>query len=251
MSDPLLQSILCPVLIGRDAQVAALARLLDLARSGQGQIALISGEAGIGKSRLVAEARKLAAAQGFMLLQGNCFEPDRVLPYAPLIDLLRTLPPTMTLPPDLLALLAGQSSGQRTHAAEDPEQAKRHLFQTLTDFFVAPHSQFTIHHSPLIIIEDLHWSDDSSLDFLLHLARALTSRPIALLLTYRSDEIQPTLVHFLAELERRRLATELPLARFGQPETSAAISAIFAQQKVRSEFAAALQTLTDGNPFFY
>lgn len=60
----------------------------------------------------------------------------------------------------------------------------------------------------------------------------------------------PCLPHLLAELERRRLATEMPLARFAQHETSAAIRAIFAQQKVRSEFAAALQTLTDGNPFF-
>lgn len=170
MPDPLPPSILCPVLIGRDAQVAALTRLLDLARNGQGQIALISGEAGIGKSRLVAEATKLAAAQGFTLLQGNCFEPDRMLPYAPLIDLLRTLPHEITLPPDLRALLSGQHSGQRAHAAEVPEQAKRRLFQTLTDFFVAPHSQFTIHRSPLIIIEDLHWSDDSSLEFLLYFA---------------------------------------------------------------------------------
>jgi predicted ATP-dependent serine protease len=63
MPDPLPQSILCPILIGRDAQVAALARLLDQARAGHGQIALISGEAGIGKSRLVAETRKLPQRQ--------------------------------------------------------------------------------------------------------------------------------------------------------------------------------------------
>jgi predicted ATPase len=54
MPEPLPQSILCPILIGRDAQIEALTRLLALVRSGQGQIALISGEAGIGKSRLVA-----------------------------------------------------------------------------------------------------------------------------------------------------------------------------------------------------
>ena len=72
MPDPIPQSILGPVLIGRDTQVAALARLLDQARSGQGQIALINGEAGIGKSRLVAEAKLMAERSAFVTLQGNC-----------------------------------------------------------------------------------------------------------------------------------------------------------------------------------
>ena len=69
MPDPIPQSILCPVLIGRDAQVAALARLLELAQVGQGQIALISGEAGIGKSRLVAEVKLMAERSAFVILQ--------------------------------------------------------------------------------------------------------------------------------------------------------------------------------------
>jgi predicted ATPase len=90
MPDPLTQSILCPILIGRDAQVAALTRLLAQARAGQGQIALISGEAGIGKSRLVAEIDAQARRQGCTLLQERCFETDRTFPYAPFVDLLRT-----------------------------------------------------------------------------------------------------------------------------------------------------------------
>ena len=72
MPDPIPQPILCPVLIGRDAQVAALSRLLDQARNGHGQFALISGEAGIGKSRLVAEVRRLAQAAGATIWQGRC-----------------------------------------------------------------------------------------------------------------------------------------------------------------------------------
>src|SRR5947207_14564486 len=82
--------ILCPVLIGRGAELTALRLLVDRARSGKGQLVLLSGEAGIGKSRLVAEARTYATAQGFLLLQGQCFPTDRSCPYAPLLDLLRS-----------------------------------------------------------------------------------------------------------------------------------------------------------------
>ena len=67
MPDSLPQSILCPILIGRDAQIATLTRLLDQARAGQGQIVLISGEAGIGKSRLVAVAKLMIEQSGFVI----------------------------------------------------------------------------------------------------------------------------------------------------------------------------------------
>src|SRR5579863_692584 len=83
--------IVCPVLIGRATDLTALHVLIDQTKQGEGHVALISGEAGIGKSRLVAEAKTYAATQGFLLLQGNCFPTDITYPYAPLLDLLRTL----------------------------------------------------------------------------------------------------------------------------------------------------------------
>ena len=81
--------IVCPILIGRAVNLTALQALIDQTKQGKGQVALISGEAGIGKSRLVAEAKTYAANQGFLLLQGNCFQTDRVFPYAPFLDLLQ------------------------------------------------------------------------------------------------------------------------------------------------------------------
>src|SRR5688572_13181119 len=97
MSAPFETSIICPVLIGRTAQLDLLDRAIAQASRGHGQAVLIAGEAGIGKSRLVAEAgarfrtRQVESLQpGARILQGRCFEPDRVLPYAPLLDLLRT-----------------------------------------------------------------------------------------------------------------------------------------------------------------
>src|SRR5438132_10506552 len=81
----------CPVVVGRTAPLETLERLLRDAHAGKGAALLISGEAGIGKTRLVSEARAQAAALGLQVLAGASFEPDRAVAYAPLVDLLRSL----------------------------------------------------------------------------------------------------------------------------------------------------------------
>lgn len=256
MPDPFPPSILCPILIGRDAQVAVLTRLLDQARDpfgrGQGQVVLISGEAGIGKSRLVAEIGDQAAQQGFLRLTGRAFETDRAFPYAPLIDLLRThqsQPPTTPSAAEArrgdVDIFVAEHVTQEQAIGLAAEQAKRQRFQRFVDFL----QQQTM---PLLVtVEDLHWSDDLSLECLLYLARTLTHHPIVLLLTYRNDEVQPALSSLLAALRRERITHEVTLHRLTAPQIEVMIRAIFTHpQAVRSEFVTALHTLTDGNPFF-
>jgi len=80
MKTPFDTPVVCPVLIGREADLAALRSLTDRAKNGEGQVALLSGEAGVGKSRLVTEIKVYAAAQGFLLLQGNCFPLISLIP---------------------------------------------------------------------------------------------------------------------------------------------------------------------------
>src|SRR5260370_33847161 len=157
--------IVCPVLIGRAADLTALYVLVDQAKRGEGQVALISGEAGIGKSRLAAEAKAYAANQGFLPLQGNCFQTDSAFPYAPLLDLLRSyfsgsslvtghhdlapfaqelsqfLPDVTPLIPESTPLLVPPSL--------DPQQEKRRLFALVLHFFTR---QTT--HQPLLFIHD-------------------------------------------------------------------------------------------------
>jgi predicted ATPase len=82
--------IVCRVLIGRGPHLDALERYLSDAVENRGQTLLVGGEAGVGKSRLAAEARARAAQRGMAVLEGRCFESHQSLPYAPLIDLLRT-----------------------------------------------------------------------------------------------------------------------------------------------------------------
>ncbi len=81
------QAVRSPVLIGRQPYLEQLTLLLAQAQRGHGQVALVTGEAGLGKSRLLAEASQWAREAGWLVLQGNCFEQDRTLPYAPLLDL--------------------------------------------------------------------------------------------------------------------------------------------------------------------
>lgn len=260
MAVPFRRPLVSPVLVGRTAQLIALDASLDAACAGHGTTALLTGEAGIGKSRLVAETRLRATLRGMHILEGHCFEPDRILPYAPVLDLLRALltdqPPDALLPdmtaiaPDLIRLmpeLAVRLPDIPPLPSLDPEQEQRRLVHALAQFI----AQIAATRPVLVIIEDLHWSDERSLDLLLRLARGLEHHPIVLLLTVRSDEIGIELHHFLASLDRERLATELHLPPLTDNEVADMVSAIFDQpQPLRGDFRAALHTLTDGNPFF-
>src|SRR6266853_369293 len=259
--------IICPILIGRTPVLTNFHSLIDQVRGGQGQVVLLCGEAGIGKSRLVTESKTYATAQGFLLLQGNCFPTDLSYPYAPLLDLLRSvaashlataiasdlapfvrelhhlLPDVVSLPPDL----APQST-------PDPEQQKRRLFTALAHFFTGQATKQPV----LLVIEDIHWSDDISLEFLHYLARRCAGSPLLILLTYRSDEVHPSLSHFLAHLDRERLAQEFALAPLTRSDMSAMLHAIFDLRRsvfmvppfVQVELLDAMYTLTEGNPFF-
>jgi predicted ATPase len=191
-------TVVCPIFIGRQLDLTALYLLIDRLKSEQGQVVLLSGEAGIGKSRLVAEATTYAAAHDVLLFQGNCFPADRSFPYAPLLDLFRShfikqaalpvadnvkplLSELSRLLPDLALLFPDLANGP-TNLPSDPEQEKRRLFAIMAHFFTEQAAQ----HPVLLVVEDIHWCDDLSLDFLLYLARRCQHVPLLLLMTYRS-----------------------------------------------------------------
>ena len=189
--------IVCPTLVGRATYLAALEAQLTLARERRGETILIAGEAGIGKSRLVAEATTRAVAREMRVLIGRCFEPDRVLPYAPLRDLARargadqadlllaeesapSVPDAVRRAPD-----AARDRQEASPAASlDPERERRRLVDAWTRFVVG----LAAERPSLIVIEDAHWADDASLDALLAVARRLADQPLLLVLTYRTTK---------------------------------------------------------------
>ena len=242
-------------MVGRAAYLDLLKQHLNKARKGHGQILLLAGEAGIGKSRLVAEAKTWGQQNDFVILQGNCFEPDRASPYAPILDLLRifiasgfaeALKPFSSELVKLFPEISTLFPETKALSSLEPEQEKRQYFQVLN------HLLSNKDESPrLIIFEDLQWCDDTSLEFLLSFARRLPSLPVLLLLTYRSDEVYPALGHVLAELDRARLAAEIDFSRLRPADIEEMIRAIFEQQRpVQANFVQAIYSLTDGNPFF-
>ncbi len=248
---------LCPVLIGRSAQMEVLQTQIHQARAGRGQVVLLAGEAGIGKSRLVAETRGLAEAAGFAVLRGNCFEPDRVLPYAPLLDLLRqrwaglpvaeisadlgTAVYLTTLFPEWLNVLPERPFSPPS----EPEQERHRLIQTFATYF----SHLATRQPLLLIVEDLHWCDEATLETLLTLTRRLATQPVFLLFTYRQDEAVAELATFLTILQRERLATALQLSPLTMTEASSFIAATL-RQPVDDNLLRPLYAVSEGNPFF-
>jgi DNA-binding CsgD family transcriptional regulator/tetratricopeptide (TPR) repeat protein len=265
MERPVNRPLLCPQIVGRTPEFADLGSLVEQTRGGQGHIALIAGEAGIGKSRLVSELKATAVAQDFLVVQGACFPTDLTYPYAPLLDLLRSLVASNpkawladaigSLARDIYPLLPELVPDQITSLPHlEPEQEKHRLFAVLATFF----HHLSIQLPVLLIIEDVHWSDDTSLDFLHYLARRSASQPLLLVVTYRHDEIQPRLSSWLAQLDRERLAHEIRLMPLARNEVDTMLWAIFEEQHtsfdmrrfLHGELLDVLYKLTEGNPFF-
>src|SRR6266699_3776063 len=153
--------MIMPHLVSRASQLAILQLLVEQAKRGEGHLVLISGEAGIGKSRLVAEVKTSTTSQGFLLLQGNCFPTDVTYPYAPLLDLLRSLFASRPAAPlatelerlarDLFPLLPELVPDQAMPLLPlEPEQEKRRLFAVLANFFLRLSASSPL----LLIIED-------------------------------------------------------------------------------------------------
>jgi DNA-binding CsgD family transcriptional regulator len=253
------KSVISPTLIGRETDLQALDELLDQTKAGIGNVSLIAGEAGIGKSRLIAETIT-HAGPAFQKLAGRCFETDLTYPYAPLLDLLRTFLTTHSareisemispLSTELIKILPELNyylPDIEATSSLEPEQEKHRLFQALVQFFVKQTAKSPL----LIILEDLHWSDSTSLELILYLTRHIATKPILILLSYRPEELTQSLRHFLTELDRERLGREFVLTRLSSSGVDALIRAIFELDRpTRADFLSRIYELTEGNPFF-
>src|SRR5947207_664170 len=183
--------VVCHTLIGRDAQLESLRRLLAQAREGSGRVALIVGEAGVGKSRLLRAMTDEARAAGFFVLQGACFEAERSIPYGPLLDLVRLF--ASSAPPAVVAHVLEPAAGDLVsmfpelqpllpeaspHPSVDPESDRRRLFHVLAQAVT-----LLARKQPVFLsFEDVHWSDDATLELVFHLARSHASRPVVIAL---------------------------------------------------------------------
>ena len=249
---------LCPILVGRDRQVEQLDGWLRAALEGAGAIAVLAGEAGIGKSRLAGEIRDRAADLGAHTMLGACSEVDLALPYLPFIEALGNFVTTAgpavireQLSPGAVRALAElfpQLSWQETPApAGDATQGRLRFFEAVVETLRLASKPTGL----LLLLEDIHWADPSTLELLAFVARRLPPLPVLVVVTYRTEELDPRhpLRALLQQWRRSGTATLITLGALPTTAVGAMLSAIFEGTPVTEEMSHFLHDRTDGNPF--
>ena len=217
------------VFVGRARERGRLEQALDATQAGRGTTALVAGDAGIGKSRLVSELAARARAAGFEVLVGRCIDlVGTQLPYQPFVEALRPLGPP--------AKVDERTAGSQLRVFEQT------LAQLTDRAAKAP---------VLLVLEDLHWADTSTLDLVVYLAHHLGDRRVTVLATFRPDEpASAERVGRFADAVRRSgaaLMLELgPLAR----EDLTALLAARAETPLARTLTDAIVARSEGNPFF-
>jgi len=242
----------CPIVVGRDDELTTGTRLLAEATNAQGQFVLISGEAGIGKSRLARAIGDAAVATGFQRLVGVCQEQDRAFPFAPLRDALRQQLRHTGTPGS--ARLFGADYPLFAHLLPElvrsdaalmpplpPEEERRRLFEAFARMFTR-----LAHTAPLfIVLEDLHWADEAS----------LAETRVCIVLTARNDEPGDALAHWRGYLTRNHLITTIDLAPLTRAHVAQVIIAtmgttVAVADRPAASVIAAIEDRAEGNPFF-
>jgi DNA-binding CsgD family transcriptional regulator len=250
-----------PVFVGRAAELAQLDEARRRTVGGPPAAVVVGGEAGVGKSRLVDEFAQRCRADGVRVLPGSCIElGDEGAPFAPVVEALRTMlrdqePETARRwighgSSDLARLLPelGVVPGDQGQAV-GPEMASAQgrLFELLLDLV----ERVAAERPTVLVIEDLHWADQSTRDLLGFLVRSLRRPGLLLLLTYRTDELhrRHPLRPFLAELERIRWVERLELQRFDRAELVAQLTGILGETPT-AELVDEVFERAQGNPFY-
>lgn len=237
-------------LVGRRHEVSALGSALDRALAGRPTAVLLSGDAGVGKSRLVTEAGERAAAAGFTVLVGRCLDSAAALPYLPFAEIIGRLavsrPELVAAHPELRRLLPGHRATPDP-AAEDRELGQLRVF----DAVLSALDHLTDSSPTLLVIEDLHWSDRSSRDLLVFLLSRLTVQRLVVLTTYRTDDLhrRHPLRPVLSELVRLPAVERMELAPLG-PEDALDLVRRLADGTLAEPLLHRVAQRSDGNAFF-
>lgn len=238
-------------MVGRDTDLATLHTALGRAAAGDPSLVLISGETGVGKTRLV---RELVGSGQATVLHGACVPvAGDPLPFAPLIQGLRRLGYSGVVrqqverSPDLARLLPGWGGIPRASAAPPTASTRLALFQAVLELLERLGAAQPVVH----VVEDVHWADRSTLDLLRYLATNLSTERVVLVVTHRADEVSPgsALARWLAELGRLPITRRIALERLTHEHTSRLIAALLGAA-ADPELAESTLTRSAGNPLF-
>jgi DNA-binding CsgD family transcriptional regulator/tetratricopeptide (TPR) repeat protein len=238
-------------LVGRDAELARLRALLCDAANRRAVTALVSGDAGVGKSRLVAEAIRVAADDGFTVLCGQCAEIGDSVPYLPFADAFRSAPPhiekAVKARPVLARLLPDGDAGPGE--ADWAGLTRQQMFGAVLGLL----AELAAESPVLLVIEDLHWADATTRHLLTFLTRMLHRERVAIIGTYRTDDLprRHPLRGVIAELLRLPSVTHVELG----PLSAAALGEHLSNMRTGSSrlSAATLNSLVEraeGNAYY-
>jgi DNA-binding CsgD family transcriptional regulator/tetratricopeptide (TPR) repeat protein len=240
---------------GRDSELRLLLGLLDAAAEGQPAQALVSGDAGAGKTRLVSELASAAAARGFTVLSGRCAELGDSIPYLPLADALRNataapgagqaLREAVAARPVLERLLPDRDA--ELPPADLPGLAQQQLFGAVLGLL----SELAASQPVLLVLEDLHWADRSTRDLVTFLSRVLHRERVAVAATYRSDDLhrRHPLRPVVAELLRLPSVIAIQLGPLGDEAMAEHLTAL-GDSSLDTASIDKIVTRAAGNPYY-
>ena len=248
-ANQLTQTIAPVLLLEREAELAALEAMLGAAQSGDGRLVLVEGSAGIGKTRLLAEARALAASAEFEVLTARGGELEGQFAFGIVRQLFEAplAAASAELRAELFSGAAGLSGSLFTSAPTPPGEAAESSFAMLHGLYWLA-ANFASRTPTLVVVDDLHWADEPSLRWLIYLARRLEGLRLLLLIGTRPpvQAITPALV---TELLADPLGVVIHPGGLGQ-ESAAALARERLGVEPDAIFSAALQTGSGGNPLF-
>jgi DNA-binding NarL/FixJ family response regulator len=218
--------------VGRVVELGLLDQLLDETREGAPVAVVICGEAGAGKTRLVAEVTARGQERGTRTLVGNCTAVGRrSFAFAPFVEALRPIVQELDrgqlVGPGLARLVAGRVDDAATREPPDPDPFGASLQLRLFEEMLDAVERAALPNGLLVVIEDLHWADPSSRGLFEFLSRNLRSAAVALVGTVRTDEPDDAeLLAWLSEVQRGPRAVRIDLAPFGRDELAELVAAV-------------------------
>lgn len=257
-------------LVGRRAELKLLRSALARADGGVASSVLVSGDAGVGKSRLIGELSAGAAEAGALVLLGGCIDiAEDSLPYLPFADALQPLAASaepelaavVRAHPALRRLLPQQLSGPEGPVSADgavEQEMRRGAFSAqdlgqlqLFEAVLGALVELARGRLVVLVIEDLHWADSSTRDLLSFLLTRLREQRLLIVVTYRADDVHRThpLRRLLAQLARLPSVERIDLQPFGETDALRFVDEL-ADAPIDDQLAASIVERSEGNAFF-